>query len=502
MPPPSMSRQPCPPALFAVAALTCAFLAAPSRAADAKPAQPQQMTFDVKKGMKAVKGDLDQMIERRNIRVLTAYDRTNYFVDKGAQRGLTHDAFRIFEDDLNKQLAKERKQKHLKIRVLFIPVARDQLLPALVAGKGDIAAANLTVTPERQKLVDFSAPVYADVSEVAVTGPASPAVKSVQDLAGKEVFVRKSSSFYESLLALNRDLAAKKLPAVKIREVPETLTNEDLIEMVNAGLIPLTIVDRHVADFWKTVFPRVVVHDDVAVRSGGSIAWAIRKDSPRLKATLDDFLVRHGKGTVTGNTLLNRYLKDVKYVKDATSEAERKKFLALVQYFQNYSQRYGLDWLLMAAQGYQESQLDHSARSKVGAVGVMQVMPKTGKELAVGDVRELEANIHAGIKYTRLMIDRYYDKEPMTQVDKMLFAFASYNAGPARVRQLRQEAARRGLDPNVWFHNVEYVAAEKIGAETVTYVGNIYKYYIAYKLVQEARAEHDQAAAKLRGAGK
>ncbi|RLJ65150.1 lytic transglycosylase F [Sulfurisoma sediminicola] len=503
MSPPSMLRPPRSSALCAVAALTCALVAAPAlAAAEATPPPPAQMTFDVKKGIKPLEGDLDKMIERQTIRVLTSYNKTHYFIDKGIQRGLTYDAFRLFEDDLNKQLAKARKQKHLKVRVLFIPVSRDQLLPALAAGKGDIAAANLTVTPERQKLVDFSAPVYPDVSEVVVSGPASPAVASVQDLAGKQVFVRKSSSYYESLVALNRDLAAKKLPAVQIKEVPETLGNEDLIEMVGAGLIPLTIVDKHIADFWKMVFPRVTVHDTVTVRSGGSIAWAIRKGSPRLKAALDDFLVRHGKGTTTGNTLLNRYLKDAKYVKDATSETERKKFLALVQYFQSYAQRYSLDWLLMAAQGYQESQLDHSARSKVGAIGVMQVMPATGRELGVGDVRELEANIHAGIKYTRLMIDRYYDKEPMTQVDKMLFAFASYNAGPARVRQLRQEAARRGFDPNVWFHNVEYVAAEKIGAETVTYVGNIYKYYIAYKLVQEARTEHDQAAAKLKAAGK
>jgi membrane-bound lytic murein transglycosylase MltF len=485
-----------------VLTLAGVLLLAPLAAGAESKAAPPAITFDVAKSIQPRLGDLDKMIERRTIRVLVAHSRTSYFIDKGVQRGLTYEAFRVFEEDLNNKLAKERKQKNLKVRVLFIPMARDQLLPALAAGKGDIAAANLTITPERQKLVDFSAPVYPNASELVVSGPTSRAVKSVQDLAGKEVFVRKSSSYHESLVALNREFAAKKLPPVIVKEAPETLNDEDLIEMVNAGLIPLTIIDKHIADFWKEIFPRVVVHDEVAVRSGGSIAWAIRKDSPRLKAALDDFLTRHGKGTTTGNTLLNRYLKDVKYVKDATSEAERKKLLALVSYFRNYGQRYGLDWLLLAAQGYQESQLDQNVRSKVGAIGVMQVMPKTGKELAVGDIRDLEANIHAGVKYIRLMIDQYYDKEPMSQVDKMLFAFASYNAGPARVRQLRQEAARRGLDPNVWFHNVEYVAAEKIGAETVTYVGNIYKYYIAYKLVMEARQEHEKATATLKGAGK
>ena len=153
--------------------------------------------------------------------------------------------------------------------------------------------------------------------------------------------------------------------------------------------------------------------------------------------------------------------------------------------FRKYAGKYDVDFLLMLAQGYQESRLDQKVKSQVGAVGVMQVMPATGKELAVGDISQLEPNIHAGVKYMRFMIDRYYKDEPMTPINKGLMTFASYNAGPARVRQLRQEAGRRGLDPNVWFNNVEVVAADKIGAETVTYVANIYKYYVTYRLVVE-----------------
>jgi len=239
------------------------------------------------------------------------------------------------------------------------------------------------------------------------------------------------------------------------------------------------------------VFPAITVHDDVAVRSGGNIAWAIRKGSPQLKSAVDDFLARNAKGSTSGNVILAKYFKSAQYVKNAAAESERKKFHAVVQYFQKYGKQYDVDWLLMAAQGYQESQLNQAIRSPVGAIGVMQVMPATGKDLNVGDIAQVEPNIHAGVKYMRWMIDHYYGDEPMTQLDKALFAFASYNAGAGRVAQLRKEAAKRGLDPNVWFHNVEYVAAEKIGAETVTYVANIYKYYIAYKLLLEVRAEKD-----------
>jgi membrane-bound lytic murein transglycosylase MltF len=493
-------------AVVAAAALACTLCAGPiAPVATAKPppqAPPRgHLTIAPEEAMKPWTGDLDGMIARRKIRVLTVYNKSFYFVNKGVQRGATYDLFRLFEDDLNKRLAKEKKleHKHLKVRVVFIPVARDELLPALVAGKGDIAASNLTITAGREKLVDFSSPVYRNVSELVVSGPASPAVSSVDDLAGQEVLVRKSSSYYESLVALNQRLAAENRPAVIIKEAPETLEDEDLLEMVNAGLIPLMIVDQHKAAFWKQIFPNITVHDGVAVRTGGAIAWAIREGSPQLKAAVDHFVARHAQGTTLGNTILARYLKNAKYVKEAASEAERQKFLALIQFFQAYGDQYDVDWLLMAAQGYQESQLNQAVRSPVGAIGVMQVMPATGKELGVGDITQVEPNIHAGVKYMRWMIDQYYGKEPMTKLDKALFAFASYNAGAGRISQLRKAAAKRGLDPNVWFHNVEYVAAEKIGAETVTYVGNIYKYYIAYRLIMDARAERTQALEQVKG---
>lgn len=456
----------------------------------------ETLTVDPSEIQKPWTGDLEAMKDRRIIRVLTIYSKTFYFVNKGTQRGATYDWFSVFEKELNQKMApsKSEAKKHLKVQVVFVPVSRDQLLPALVAGKGDIAASNLTITPGRRELVDFSVPAYTNVSEVILSGPISPQVVSIDDLAGKEVFVRKSSSYYESLVELNKRFAAESRPQVTIKLAPEELEDEDLVEMLNAGLLPLIVMDKHKADLWKQVFPKVTVHEGIAVRTGGEIAWAIRKGSPQLKAAVDDFVARHGKGTKTGNMILVRYLKSAKYIKDAASTSERKKFLDLIQFFKQYGDKYSVDWLLMAAQGYQESRLDQSVRSPVGAIGVMQVMPATGKELKVGDIRQTQSNIEAGVKYMRTMIDRYYGDEPMTELDKVLFTFASYNAGPARVARLREEAAKRGLDPNIWFHNVEYVAAERIGAETVTYVSNIYKYYIAYRLIMEAREAKQHAA--------
>jgi membrane-bound lytic murein transglycosylase MltF len=227
-------------------------------------------------------GDLDGMLERGFIRVLTVYSKTFYSVDKGIQRGAAYDAGSLFVEDLNRKLARDNKlkQKHVKVRVFFIPVGRGELLPALAAGKGDIAMAGLGVTEERQKLVDFSSPLVPNVSVVVVSGPASPAISSVDDLAGKQVFVRKSSVHYELLTALNQRFATEKKPAVVIKEAPETLEDEDLLEMVNAGLIPFTVSADFLANFWKQVFPNIRAHEGIALLTGGNIAWGDPEGEP------------------------------------------------------------------------------------------------------------------------------------------------------------------------------------------------------------------------------
>jgi len=439
-------------------------------------------------------GDFDVLKKRRLIRVLVVYNKTNYFIDKGQPRGVTYEAFKLFEDDLNKKY----KTGNLKIHVAILPVARADLAELLLKGRGDIAAANITVTPERLQKVDFSNPTVTNVSEIVVSGPASQPITAVDDLSGREVFVRKGSIYNESLDKLNADLGKRGKPPVKLRFAPDELEDEDLLEMLNAGLVQYVVVDDFLATFWARVLPKIQPHPDVKLRADADIAWAIRKNSPLLKAELDAFLAKYAAGSATRNILFQKYLKNTKFVKNAASDEDRRRLDAMIKFFQNYSDKYHMDFLLMAAQGYQESQLDQNRKSKVGAVGVMQVMPATGKELKVGDISKLEPNIHAGVKYMRFMIDQYFDKEPMTQLNKGLFAFAAYNAGPGRIASLRKEAARRGLDPNVWFNNVEIVASEKIGRETVTYVSNIYKYYIAYKLVVDEAAERRKAREEVK----
>jgi len=441
--------------------------------------------------MQSWTGDLDGMIERRAIRVLVPFSKTFYFVDRGHQRGITYEVLKQFEDDLNRRL----HSKALKVHVVFIPTSRDRLLGGLVDGQGDIAAGNLTVTPERLEQVDFSDPFLSGVREIVITGPASPPIATLDDLAGKSVVVRRSSSYYESLTALNERFRREAKPEVILEPVDENLEDEDLIEMVNAGLYSIIVIDEHKARFWKQVFPGIAVHEDIVLRDNGEIAWAFRKNSPRLKAEINAFAKGHKIGTTFGNILLHRYFRDAKYVKNSVNDAELKKFRDAIALFQQYAGRYDFDWLMIAAQAYQESGIDQSVRSPVGAVGVMQVMPKTAAAapILIPDIYTIDNNIHAGVKYLRYLIDQYFDDPQIAPVDRLLFAFASYNGGPNRIDRLRRKAAAQGLDPNRWFQNVEIVVARHIGRETTQYVGNIFKYYVAYRRVIEERDQREAA---------
>lgn len=433
------------------------------------------------------KGDLDGMIERRVIRVLVAPSRTSYWLLGLRQTGAEYELLKAFENEINEHY--KTQGKHIRIHVVFIPTSRDQLIPRLLDGRGDIAAGILTVTPERLEQVDFGAPFFRGVKEIAVTGPNSPELASVDDLSGKEVFVRKSSSYWTHLELLNERFKSENKPPVALKPAPEDLQDDDLLEMVNAGLVSIVVVDRYQALLWAQVFKKLKPHRGVVVNKGGDIAWMIRKGSPKLQAEIAGFAKAYGQKSEFGNALIKKYTGSPRIVKPATSAGEIKKFNATVAFFRKYGAQYDMDYLLMMAQGYQESLLDQNAVSHVGAIGVMQIMPATGEEMATGDIKKLEPNIHAGVKYMNYMRNQFFAEQPMDARNKILFSFAAYNAGPSRVLKLQKEAEKRGLNPYVWFNNVEIIAGLRIGEETVTYISNIYKYYVAYTLLEEQRAQ-------------
>ena len=442
-------------------------------------------------------GDFDKLLERRMIRVYAPFSRSLYFSDKGRERGLAVELVRDWERYLNLKHAKQLGNRPLTIYTA--PATRDKLLAYVSDGLADVAIGNLTVTDERLKTVDF---VPGDegrrtISEVFVTGPKSPALKTLDDLSGKRVHVRKASSYYESLEQLNFQLGFEGLPQMTLVTVPDSLEDEDLMEMLDAGLIELLVVDDWKARMWAQALPRLTVRTDLVVRSNAKTGWAIRKGSPKLAAEIDDFFRNWALKQGVIDYRMNAYMKRVRELRDPTASAEYKRFKATLGIFEKFGARYNFDPLMLAAQGYQESQLNQQAKSHVGAIGIMQLMPGTGAQMKVGDIHVAESNIHAGTKYMDQLMTTYFRDAQFSEGNRPLFAFASYNCGPGNVARARTEAERRGLDPNKWFNNVEVVISQRIGTETTTYVRNIYKYYVAYRLTLDAQAEVEKAKQQM-----
>src|SRR5262249_11863865 len=283
--------------------------------------------------------------------------------------------------------------------------------------------------------------------EVIVTGPKSPELKSLDDLSGKRIHVRKASSYYESLEKQNEKLQKDGKPPITLILVSDSLEDEDMMEMLDAGLIELLVVDDWKARMWAQVLPKINVRSDLVLRKDAKTGWAIRKDSPKLAAAIEDFFKNWAMKQGVQDYRMGVYMKKVKELKDPTASAEYKRFQTTLGLFEKYGKKYGFDPLMLAAQGYQESGLNQNAKSPVGAIGVMQLMPGTGEQMKVGDIHVVESNIHAGAKYMDQLMSTYFGDANFSEGNRPLFAFASYNCGPGNVAKCRREAEKQGLDP-------------------------------------------------------
>jgi membrane-bound lytic murein transglycosylase MltF len=430
------------------------------------------------------KGDLDEIVKRRVVRVLLPFRRPEFFYMDGQPVGILQEAFQELEKVLN---AKYKTTAANRIVVGLLPTPIDKLRERMVGGYGDIAAYGISITEKNKALVDFTAPTMTGLKIIPVTGPGAPDLNSVEDLSGKDIWVSTGTRMQQDVEALNARLKAQgKRPAV-MRDADPALEPADIMEMVNVGTYPIALMQSKQAEFWGQVFENAKPRMDLAVAEDVELGWAIQKGTPQLKAFLDEFIATHGVGTSFGNTVMRRYLKDAKYVKNARDPAEMKKFRETAPFFKKYAADYKFDYLLLIAQGYQESRLDQKVKSPVGAVGIMQVMPSTAAAapVKVPNIQKEENNIHAGVRMIHFLVNDYFNEPGLDQFNRTLFAIAAYNAGPAKIARCRQLAKEMGYDPNKWFGNVEVATAKLVGRETTQYVANIYKYYIAYRLASQ-----------------
>ena len=440
-------------------------------------------------------GDWEGMIERRVIRAVVPFGGYQFYYENGRPRGATWELLQRFESHVNETLS----LKNVKVYVVAIPVNRDELIPAVMNGNADLVAADLTITEQREEMLQFSRPLLADIREIVVTRRGAEPLDDIDDLAGREIAVRRSSSYFEHLQRVQEDFRARGLTPPEITPADEVLEAEDLLDMLNAGLIDITVLDDYKARFWATVFPDIEIREDLVINEGGSIGWAMRKSSSQLALAVKGYMQRYGKGTLVGNDTYNRFLSDASRVRCVQRRELSPQNLELTRLFQEYGEQYDFDWLMLAAQGYQESGFRQDRTSPAGAVGVMQIKPSTAADRNVGidDVSNVDNNIHAGAKYMRFLADRYFSDEEIGSLDQWLLSLSAYNAGPAKINRYRKEAVEHGYDPNRWFDHVEIIAARRIGRETVTYVSNVFKYFVGYQLTVErlrARGERHSEA--------
>ena len=438
------------------------------------------------------RGDLPEVWRRGELRVLVPYSHTEFFVSRGRPAGYVYEMMMRLQDFLNEGRPKDAA----RLSLVFVPTAVGRLVPDLLAGRGDVAAGLITVTPERQREVAFSTAIIAGVDEVVVRHKDAAAVAAPEDLAGKAVHVLAGSSAAEHLRALGRSLEAQGRPAVQVVEVPPPASREDLLEMVDSGMAPYTIADGFLAELWAHVLGNLRVEEGAAVARGGAIAWAVRPGNPELLTALDRFASQRSKDArVASAVIFRRYFENARALKRAVGPEQTAKLREYAALFQEAGDRYGFDWLLLGAQALQESQFDPAARNPSGALGLMQVLPRTGQQMGFPDVQPPRPNVLAGAAYlNHLRVSYFADADP---AERIYFSLASYNAGPGTVRDLRARAERMGLDPRRWFGNVEVVAQHFIGDETVEYVTNISRYYLAYRLTPGVPARPAAPDARL-----
>ncbi len=436
-------------------------------------------------------GDLDEIQNRKVLRALLTHSRTDFFLLNGRPRGLMYELMLEYEKYLNRGISRDSQ----KIRLTFVPVSFDQLIPSLLEGRGDIAAALLTLTPDRKQHVAFATKPDLAVNELVVSHKSVGDLKDIKDLSGRWIYVLSGSSYAEHLRKLNRRFESEGTKPIHLEEADSYLLAEDILELVNAGVIKLTVIDDFKARLWAKVFPNIVVHENLKVKEGNQIGLAVRKDNPGLQKHLGNFLEKTDKRSILGRVLFSRYYENARWINNPTSTIEINKLNQYIELIKKYCRQHKFDYLVVTAQAYFGSNLDHGKTGTGKAVGIMQILPSTAADanVNISNIEDVENNIHAGVKYLAFLRNRYFSDPELTSGNRIAFILAAYNAGPAKVQRMRRLAGKMGLDPNEWFNHVELAAGRIAGHRIVKYVADVYKYYLAFSLA-EKRTQQEPTA--------
>jgi membrane-bound lytic murein transglycosylase MltF len=426
--------------------------------------------------------DLAQIRNSGVLRILVNQSRNSSGEVKGEAIGIEYQRLRAFEHYLNRK-AREGGGLTLKI----IPTAKDQLLGALQRGEGDLIAPGelLTLRGTREaRGISASKAIRRNVPLVLVSRQGNRSYQSVAQLSGRRLALPAGSAVAAALVAVNKQLAQRKLAPIQIEWVDSSLAVEDVLEMVDAGIFALTAVELPIAERWVKVMPKLRIDRHLVLADEGDMSWFVSRDAPKLRASIDSFLKDY-RSPSDQDAVFQRVYRGLYKTQNPLGQLERQRLEKVRSVLQRHAEQQDFDWLTLAALAFKESTLNPAAQGSGGATGLMQITPAAARSVGVGNIQNLNNNVLAGAKYLASIRRNFFSSPQIDERERLGFVLAGYNLGPQRVQSLRAEARRRGLDANKWFFQVERIAMEQFGMGVVGYVNSVNKYYLAFDRQRE-----------------
>ncbi|HDS1737238.1 transglycosylase SLT domain-containing protein [Pseudomonas sp. BP8] len=418
--------------------------------------------------------DLAQIRSTKVLRVLVNQSRNSSGEIKGEPVGVEYHRLRALEHYLN---GRERQGQIIKVKL--IPRAKEQLLGALRRGEGDLAAPGELLDPSLVREVSSSAPVVDQVSLVLVGRKGGRSFSRVEQLSGRTVALTTASGAGAVIQVLNQQLALRKRAPIKVEWVDPTLAVEDVLEMVQAGIYQLTVVERPIAQRWARVMPRLSVNTRLRLGQPQAVRWYVGRDASMLLATVDRFLAGY-RAPENQDAAFERIYRRQYRVHDPLARQDRQRLQAVRAVLQKHGQAQQIDWLNLAALAFKESTLNPAARGMGGAHGLMQITPAAAQRVGVSNTATVDGNVQASARYLALIRRKFFASAQLNERERMAFILAAYNLGPERVQAMRAEARRRGLNGNQWFFQTERIAMEQVGMGPVNFVNSVNKYFLAF----------------------
>ncbi len=418
--------------------------------------------------------DLAQIRSSQVLRVLVNQSRNSSGEVKGEPVGVEYYRLRALEHALNARVADNQE-----ITLKIIPRAKEQLLGALQRGEGDLAAPGELLDPAGVRGVEASAPVLDQVPLLLVGRKGERSYSRAEQLSGRTIALTSASAAGAAIEAINQRLALRKQAPIKVEWVDPTLAVEDVLEMVQAGIYPLTVVERPIAQRWARVMPRLRLDSKLQLAQPQALRWYVRPDAPMLRAAVDRFLATY-RAPDNQDAAFERIYRRQYRVHNPLARQDRQRLESLRPVLQKHAGDQQFDWLNLAALAFKESTLDPKARGTGGAHGLMQITPSAAQRVGVSNTATVDGNVQASARYLALIRRKFFASPQLNERERMAFILAAYNLGPERVQAMRAEARRRGLNGNQWFFQTERIAMEQVGMGPVNFVNSVNKYYLAF----------------------